>query len=136
MTMHIKARNVRLSYGDVAALDGLSVSLEGNRIIGPQGRNGSGKTSLFSAPAAFRQQDEGEILINGEPVSESAALTSQIALIREGGDVVDEDEPLAAVLAMIGAAIAGTMTWIYPRDVPLRAGSRSGSRHENVCFYR
>lgn len=98
MTMRIDARNVRLSYGDVAALDDLSVSLEGNRIIGLLGRNGSGKTTFLSALAAFHQPDSGEILVNGEPVYENSALTTQIALIREGGDVVDEDEPIKEAL--------------------------------------
>lgn len=99
MTMQIEARNVRLSYGDVTALDGLSMSLEGNRIIGLLGRNGSGKSTLLSALAAFRKQDEGEVLVNGGPVWENPAVTSQIALIREGGDVIDEDEPFKDAMA-------------------------------------
>lgn len=99
MIPRIEARDLRVTYDDVMALDGLSVTLEGNRIIGLLGRNGSGKTTLLSTLAAFRKQDEGEVLVNGEPVFENAAITRQIALIREGGDVVDEDEPLKEALA-------------------------------------
>ncbi len=98
MTTRIDIRNLRLAYDDVRALDDLSLTLEGNRIVGLLGRNGSGKTSLLSVLAAFRKPTSGEVLVNGEPVFENAAVMSQIALIRESGDTVEDSEKLSEVL--------------------------------------
>ena len=94
----IDLRDVRLSYGETVALDGIAATIEGPKIAGLIGRNGSGKTSLLSLIAAFRKPDAGEVLIDGEPVWENAGRSSRITLIREGGDVVDEDEKLDEAL--------------------------------------
>lgn len=98
MTIRINVDDVRLTFDDVVALDGLSLALEGNKIIGLIGRNGSGKTSLLSLLAAFRKKTSGEIQINGEPVFENAALTSQIAFIRESGDTVEGSEKVSEAM--------------------------------------
>lgn len=90
--MRIEVENLRLVYGDTVALDDVSFMLEPNRIYGLLGRNGSGKTSLLSLLAAFRQQTSGDIRIGGQPVFENPAVTSQIAFIRESGDTVDDSE--------------------------------------------
>ncbi|GIH08797.1 ABC transporter [Rhizocola hellebori] len=95
--MSIEVRDLRLRFGDVDALDGLSFSLAGGKIYGLLGRNGSGKTSLLSVLAAFRRPTSGEVLINGAEPFENAGVVSQICLIRESGDVYD-NERVASVL--------------------------------------
>lgn len=99
MTPTIEADDLRLRYGDVAALDGMTFSLAGGRIHGLLGRNGSGKTSLLSVLAGFRKQTSGTARIGGQPPFENGAVTRQVCLIREAGDIADEDEPIAAALA-------------------------------------
>ncbi|MFD0559709.1 ABC-2 type transport system ATP-binding protein [Stackebrandtia endophytica] len=89
MSLGITATNLRLDYGDTRALDDLSFDLDGGKIYGLLGRNGSGKTSLLSIIAAFRQQTGGHITVDGRAPFENAAVTSQICLIRESGDVFD-----------------------------------------------
>lgn len=92
MSMRIDITNLRLTYGDTVALDDVTFTLEPNTIYGLLGRNGSGKTSLLSILAAFRQQTSGEIRIGEQPVFENPAVTSQIAFIRESGDTVEDSE--------------------------------------------
>src|SRR5690606_36920255 len=53
-------------------------------------RNGSGKTTLLSVLAAFRRPTSGTVRVAGEDPFENERLTSDICLIREGGDVVSE----------------------------------------------
>jgi hypothetical protein len=48
VTPAVEATGLQLRYGEVTALDDLSLSLPGGRIYGLLGRNGSGKTSLLS----------------------------------------------------------------------------------------
>src|SRR5690606_38876114 len=96
MTMRIEVEGLLLRYGDTVAIDDLSFSLEGDKIVGRLGRNGSGKTSLLSVLAAFRPATGGRASINGQDVFENAAITEQICLIREGGDVQMDEKVKAA----------------------------------------
>ncbi len=99
MTIGIATDDLRLRYGDVAALDGMTFSLAGGRIHGLLGRNGSGKSSLLSILAGFRMQTSGVAHVGGQPPFENGAVTRQVCLIREAGDVADEDEPVSEALA-------------------------------------
>lgn len=92
--MKIEIQDVSLAYGETQALDSVRATVNGPRIVGLLGRNGSGKSSLLSVMAAFRPADSGTVTYEGQPVWENPAATSQIALIREGGDVHGEDEKL------------------------------------------
>jgi ABC-2 type transport system ATP-binding protein len=87
----IEVDDLRLSFGTTKALDGMSFRLGGGKICGLLGRNGSGKTSLLSLLAAFRRPTAGTIRINGENPWENAALLTRICLIRESGDVYDQE---------------------------------------------
>jgi ATPase subunit of ABC transporter with duplicated ATPase domains len=53
--MRIEIDHLTLRYGETTAIDDLSVTLDGHKIYGLLGRNGSGKTSLLSVLAAFRK---------------------------------------------------------------------------------
>ncbi|GLZ75857.1 ABC transporter [Actinorhabdospora filicis] len=85
------------SYGDVTALDGVDLSLEPGKIYGLLGRNGSGKSTLMSILAAFQRPDSGTVRVGGHDPYENGDVTSQIALIRESGDI-----PQASVRRVLG----------------------------------
>ncbi|GAA3805368.1 ABC transporter ATP-binding protein [Sphaerisporangium flaviroseum] len=87
--MRIDVEDLVLRYGDVTALDRLTLSLEGGKIYGLLGRNGSGKTSLLSVLAAFRKESAGTVRIDGQPVFENAGLTRRVSLIRDVGETID-----------------------------------------------
>jgi ABC-2 type transport system ATP-binding protein len=87
--MRIDVEDLVLRYGDVTALDRLTLNLEAGKIYGLLGRNGSGKTSLLSVLAAFRRESGGTVRIDGQPVFENGSLTGQISLIRDAGETVD-----------------------------------------------
>ncbi|WP_117211760.1 ATP-binding cassette domain-containing protein [Allorhizocola rhizosphaerae] len=91
MTLGIEVSELRLRFGEVNALDGLSFRLDGGKIYGLLGRNGSGKTTLLSVLAAFRRQTGGQVRIAGAEPFENAAVMRQICLIRESGDVYESD---------------------------------------------
>lgn len=93
MSLPIQASHLQLRYDeDSTALEDVSFTLEPNKIYGLIGRNGSGKSSLLSLLAAFRKPTGGEVRIDGQPVFENAELMSQISLIRETGDTVEDDK--------------------------------------------
>jgi ABC-2 type transport system ATP-binding protein len=97
MSLDIEVTDLTLRYGDTTALVGLSFRLDGGKIYGLIGRNGSGKTSLLSLLAAFRRQTAGTIRIGGAAPFENEPITRQVCLIRESGDILD-DHRTAAVL--------------------------------------
>ena len=65
----VEMRNIRISFGGVHAVDGVSVDLHPGEVIGLVGGNGAGKSTLMRALSGARPADAGEIYINGELVS-------------------------------------------------------------------
>lgn len=58
---------VEKSYGSLAVLKGIDLSVEEGEIFGLLGPNGAGKTTLFQTIIGLLQPDAGEILIDGIP---------------------------------------------------------------------
>jgi ABC-2 type transport system ATP-binding protein len=90
MSFDIQIENLRVTYGDTAAIDGLSCRLEGGKIYGLLGRNGAGKTTLLAVLSAFRPASSGTVLIDGEDPFENARLMRDICFVREGTDGTEQ----------------------------------------------
>ena len=65
----VEMRNIKIAFGGVHAVDGVSVDLYPGEVIGLVGGNGAGKSTLIRALSGARPADSGEIRINGELVS-------------------------------------------------------------------
>lgn len=91
MTLSVEVNDLTIRYRDTLAVDGLTLKLDGGKIYGLLGRNGSGKTSMLSAVAAFRRATSGAVLVDGAEPFENAALTRQICFVRDRVDAQDSD---------------------------------------------
>ncbi|WP_141502608.1 ATP-binding cassette domain-containing protein [Paenibacillus luteus] len=89
MTLSIEVKQLQLKYGSFTALHDLSFQLEGGKIYGLLGRNGSGKTSLLSILASYREQSKGSVAIGGEAPFENAGIMEQVCFIQESGYMND-----------------------------------------------
>src|SRR4029453_11786759 len=58
-------RDVRVRFGGVVALDGVSFGVAPGRIVGLIGPNGAGKTTLFNCVSRLYECDSGEIAFDG-----------------------------------------------------------------------
>jgi branched-chain amino acid transport system ATP-binding protein len=56
-------------YGDVQALDGVSLSIEQGAIVAIVGANGAGKTTLIRALAGMLPRPRGRVVFGGEDIS-------------------------------------------------------------------
>lgn len=76
--------NVTMRFGDVTALDHVSLTLEPGHIYGLLGRNGAGKSTLLSVTANWRHATEGDVLLDGESVWENSRAQQQIVCMSDG----------------------------------------------------
>ena len=63
--MAIKTQNLTKRFGQVQALQGVSVTLEEKKIYGLLGRNGAGKSTLLNILTGRLFADEGAVTIDG-----------------------------------------------------------------------
>ena len=61
----IEINNLTKNFGDLTALDDVTVSLEQGQIVGLLGPNGSGKTTLIKILNGLLQPTSGSVTING-----------------------------------------------------------------------
>jgi D-xylose transport system ATP-binding protein len=62
----VEMRDIRVSFGGVHAVDGVTVTLHAGEVVGLVGGNGAGKSTLMKALSGARPPDDGQILVNGE----------------------------------------------------------------------
>ncbi len=65
----LRVENLDVSYGDVQALDGVSLEIEEGAIVAIVGANGAGKTTLIRAVAGMQQQLSGKIEFRGTDIA-------------------------------------------------------------------
>jgi ABC-type Mn2+/Zn2+ transport system ATPase subunit len=80
----LEIADLRVSYREVLALDGIKLSAECGRSIALIGPNGAGKSTLLKALAGLITPDSGRILWRGQPLTRSSR---EIAYLPQRGDV-------------------------------------------------
>jgi ABC-type Mn2+/Zn2+ transport system ATPase subunit len=80
----LEVRDLRVSYREVLALDGISFATECGRSIALIGPNGAGKSTLLKALAGLLPVDKGSIIWRGQPLTRSS---HEIAYLPQRGDV-------------------------------------------------
>jgi ABC-2 type transport system ATP-binding protein len=67
VTSAIEVRDLRKSYGSLAAVDGVSFTVQEGEFFGILGPNGAGKTTTLEMIEGLRPADAGEVLLLGQP---------------------------------------------------------------------
>jgi ABC-2 type transport system ATP-binding protein len=77
----IRVRDVRKSYGDLNAVDGVSFEVRRGEVFGLLGPNGAGKTTTVEMLEGLRKPDGGQLEILGiDAVSQPDALKQRIGV--------------------------------------------------------
>jgi branched-chain amino acid transport system ATP-binding protein len=64
----LRVQDVRVRFGGIVALDGVSFGVAPGRVVGLIGPNGAGKTTLFNCVSRLYECDSGEIAFDGVPL--------------------------------------------------------------------
>lgn len=83
MSTIVEVNDLTKRFGDLAAIDHISFSLEAGKIYGLLGRNGSGKTTLLRLLTTQLFETEGQLLVFGEQPYENRRVLSQICFMQE-----------------------------------------------------
>ncbi len=65
----LRVENLDVFYGDVQALDGVSLDVEEGAIVAIVGANGAGKTTLIRALAGMQRELRGRIVFRGRDIA-------------------------------------------------------------------
>jgi ribose transport system ATP-binding protein len=82
----LEARGIRKKFPGVQALDGVSLSVHAGEVLALIGENGAGKSTLMKTLAGIHAPDEGELLLEGQPVwftGVADAMSRGIVLIHQ-----------------------------------------------------
>jgi D-xylose transport system ATP-binding protein len=65
----VEMRDIRVSFGGVHAVDGVSVDLRAGEVVGLVGGNGAGKSTLMRVLSGAQLADSGQITVDGKEVT-------------------------------------------------------------------
>lgn len=102
MEYAIAVENIRKTYGDVTALDRLSVSAEQGKVFGLLGPNGAGKTTLVRILTTLLRPDSGSAAVMGIDVLKQPERVRHIIGLAGQYPAVDEMLTGRENLVMVG----------------------------------
>lgn len=79
----IEITDVSAAYGDVKALDGVSLSVGRGEAVGVFGTNGAGKTTLFKLLVGLNRPDEGTVRVAGADPAEGNRVRELVRYLPE-----------------------------------------------------
>src|SRR5258706_10551157 len=77
----VETRGIRKRYGNVAAVNGIDLSVKDGEFLVVLGPSGCGKSTLLRMIAGFEVPSEGELLIGGTVVNDLPPRARQIAMV-------------------------------------------------------
>lgn len=69
----LEVKAVTKRFGGLTAVDKVNMTVEEGQIVGLIGPNGAGKTTLFNCIAGYYPPNEGEIIFDGQPITNMQA---------------------------------------------------------------
>ncbi|MBI1280650.1 MAG: ATP-binding cassette domain-containing protein [Anaerolineaceae bacterium] len=99
----VEMRGVSKRFGSLVANDQIDLDIASNEIHALLGENGAGKSTLMKILYGFYQPDEGEILVEGKPVT----LKSPVDAIRAGIGLVSQHFSLVPTFTVAENIVLG-----------------------------
>ena len=151
MSAALTVSELDVSYGPVAAVRGVSLTVEAGEIVGLIGPNGAGKSTTLHAIVGLIQPRRGDVLLSGTSLrgkAPEAIARRGVALVPEGRRLFAEltvDENLRLGLAARrsdGGSAADALAEVYAlfpmleEFRPRHAGALSGGQQQQLAIAR
>ncbi len=86
----VHVNDLRKSYGEVKAVDGISLDVSRGEIFGIVGPNGAGKTTTMDCIVSMRRPDSGSISVLGlDPLRQRRALLRKVGIQQQESELPD-----------------------------------------------
>jgi Cu-processing system ATP-binding protein len=79
----IAVRDATKTYGEVTALDGVSLTVERDETLGVVGTNGAGKSTLFRLLVGHERPDAGTVRVAGRAPSDGVRVRERVGYLPE-----------------------------------------------------
>lgn len=79
---NLEVVGIRVQYGGISALDGVSFLVREGETTGLIGPNGSGKTTMLNVISGWRRPAAGQVKLDDEPLVSSPEATARSGIIR------------------------------------------------------
>jgi branched-chain amino acid transport system ATP-binding protein len=146
----LQVEQLDVFYGDVQALDGVSLDVEDGAIVAIVGANGAGKTTLIRALAGMNRSASGRVVFRGENIlgwPSHCICNLGIGQVAEGRQIfptltVDENLDIGAMLPRARASRAENrerVLALFPvlaERVRQPAGTLSGGEQQMLAIAR
>src|SRR3954471_18402841 len=116
----LEMRNITKRYPNVVANDRISLTIRPGEIHALLGENGAGKTTLMNVLYGLARPDEGEILLDGQPVR----IAGPSDAIARGINMVHQHFMLVPVLTVAENILLGEETMANPVFLDRREAHR------------
>jgi branched-chain amino acid transport system ATP-binding protein len=107
---HLELVGVSVRYGEVRALERVSLHVPTGHIIALIGANGAGKSSSLRAITGLRQVAEGEVRLNGQVINSAQKQVPTHALVRQGVAMVPEGRHVFPYMSIKDNLLMGAYT--------------------------
>ncbi len=146
----LEVKNIHSYYGNIHALDGVSLSVEKGEIVTLIGGNGAGKSTTLRTITGLIKPRQGEIYLDGEdilPYKAHDIVYKGVAMVPEGRGVfarltVEENLDMGAYIRTDKDQIKNDLDFVYelfPRLLERRrqvAGTLSGGEQQMLAIGR
>ncbi len=113
----IEVKNLKKSYGNIKAVNGVSFTVNSGHVVGLLGPNGAGKTTTLNLITGVLLPDEGEIIIDDTPLATNLhALQKNIGYLAENNPLYNY--MLVSELLEFTARLKGIERSAYYRELP------------------
>ena len=119
----LEIHDLKVSYGVVDAIKGISMHVDEGEIVSLIGANGAGKTTILRAISGLKKAESGEILFDGKPMDEidRSVFTGSLAVVDQ--DIILFEDTIANNIKMWDSSI---------EDFEMIMAARDASLHEDI----
>ena len=148
--MLLEVKNLKVHYGKVEALKGVSLEVEEGGLVALLGANGAGKTTMLKTISALKKATAGEVWFRGQRIDRTdpaEIVRMGIGHVPEGRQIfpdltVEDNLVMGSYVRKDNAAVKKEMNELYERFTILkdrkkqRAGSMSGGEQQLLAICR